>query len=239
MKLIETWKAFNNTAKVVIAVLAIFVVGGFALSFVRESQAEKWRKGYEAYRDTAAAAIEFGEGQRVIADSAKAFADSIEIKVDSLERKAAILDAEARAARRQNEKLAAANDSIFEELTDGASEEEVLANANPVAKPWIEYALNLRRENASLKLEVDLLGSRVDNLEDVNAAQKLQISGLETALAAQTARADSVTLVLRNLPEPPPTEKILGIIPLPNRKTSLIVGVVVGAVGGYKIAKDM
>jgi hypothetical protein len=231
MKILEIWKAFNSTAKLVIIVLAAVLIGSFLLSFAAENRMNEWRDNYDAYRDSAEVALEWGEGQAELADSALAVADSSKLVADSLTSVIGDKDEEIADMREEREATAAVNDSTFEELTGGeANVEVVVADNAPVSEPWIRLSFGLADENRLLSTEIKQLDLQIQDYEDRDSTRLTTIVSLESAVFFQKTRADSLQVIVLNIPEPPPQEKIFGIIPLPSRKMSLIVGGVLGVV---------
>lgn len=238
MKVLEIWKAFNSTAKIVILILIAILAGSFVLSFMRESEIDRWREEYEIYRDSAQAAVEWGQAQALLADSALQFADSTNAIADSLTHEYNVLKGQLDAINQYNEDIADQNDSLFVEVTEGATTvEEALENTPEITHPWVELAFSLYQENSGLKEEIGLWKLQIDNLERRDVERVKTIVALENAVFFQTERADSLESVILNMPEGPPSEKLFGIIPLPSRKTSLIVGAIIGAFGTYTIVK--
>jgi len=231
MKVLEIWKAFNKTAKISIIVLGLLFVGSFAMAFIKEGQIDRWRKGYEAYRDTAQAAVEWGRLQALRADSAVQVSDSSKAVADELREENKAIKRRTEEAERRSRRLAAANDSLFAEVSEGATTvEEAVENTPEEAHPWVRLSFSLYEENDALKEEIELWKMQVDNLEGENTALRQSIVSLESAVVFQEERADSLETIIVNLPEGPPSEKLLGIIPLPSRKASLIVGFIGGVV---------
>jgi len=231
MKVLQIWSAFSSLAKLVIIGLVALLIGSFVLSFSKESALDRWKEGYEAYRDSAIAAVEWGREQELKADSALAFADSANAVADSLKQANEVIQAQTRAAARRNRQLAAKNDSLFAEVSSGAANvEEAVANTPEVIHPWVRLAFSLYEENSSLKQEIDLWKLQVDNFERRDTVRVETILALEDAVIFQTERADSLEAIILALPEGPSSEKLFGLIPLPSRKMSFIVGTTVGVI---------
>lgn len=231
MKLLTIWQEFNKTAKTVIIILAVVLIGSFVLSFAQESKIDRWREAYEEFQDSAQAVLEFADSVEALADSAMAVADSAKQVADSVTQEIEIVNAQAAAARRQNRVLEARNDSIFDEITEGVEDvEEAVAAAPEPAKPWVRLSFSLRNENLELRNEVDLLHMQINNFEIRDNARLGTIAALEATVIFQKERADSLEAIVLAIPDAPPREKLLGIIPLPSRKTSFVVGAVVGVV---------
>jgi hypothetical protein len=231
MKLLEIWKAFNSTAKLVIVVLAVVLIGSFLLSFAAENKMSEWRDRYNDFREEAQVTLEWGEGQAELADSALAVADSSKLISDSLTTVIGDKDEEIADMRAERIAVAVTNDSTFEELTGGeANVEVVVADNAPVSEPWIRLSYGLANENMLLNTEIKQLDLQIQNYELRDSTRLTTIVSLESAVFFQKTRADSLQVIVLNIPEPPPQEKIFGLIPLPSRKVSLIVGGVLGVV---------
>ena len=123
-----------------------------------------------------------------------------------------------------------ANSSTFETLTDGKPVEEVIENEHPAAEPWIGLSFSLRAENLFLRSEIDSLERQRTALNNLVQTKNDELANVRSSLLFQTARADSLNTIVIAIPSAPPKEKFL-FFNLPSRKTSFIVGTIVGVVG--------
>lgn len=231
MKGLEIWKNFNQSAKLIVIVLVGLLAATAAYSFFQDNAMDRWREGYEAYRDSAQAALEWGREQAAKADSALMEKDSVKAVVDSLATENEVIRARTNAINRRNRRLAEQNDSLFSEVAAGATTvEEALANTPEVTHPWVNLAFSLYQENSGLKDEIDQWKLQVNNLELQNSGLNDALVLAENAVVFQKERADSLDAILVALPEGPPKETFLGFIPLPSRKASLVIGFIGGVV---------
>ena len=229
-KTLQFWNNFNKTAKLALIVLAGFLAMSLYHSFTSESKLDGWRTDFEEFREEAAVTVALADSLQQLADSAVSVADSANLRADSLtievqERDSRITELESR-----TEEIEIANDSTFSALTQGRDEETVVYEEHPAAEPWIRLTFSLRKENSLLTQQNDLFRQQSTDFERRDAARVRTIMALRTGLNFQEARADSLQQIVINIPKGPPTKKLFGIIPLPSRQTSFIVGTIVGVV---------
>ena len=85
--------------------------------------------------------------------------------------------------------------------------------------------------------ENKLMGIQIRDLELRDVTRLGTITSLQTSLRIETQRADTLQAIVLQIPMAPPSDKIFGIISLPSRKTSFVVGTIVGAVGSILLDK--
>ncbi len=230
MKLMEVWSNFNKTAKLLLVVVGIALVVSLIHSLTAESKAERWRDDYEAWRDTAEVRAEQADSLRELADSAEMVANTSQAAADSIRgeiqtRDRIILDMQA-----ESDSVREVNDSTFDELVDGRPEEEVVTASSDETKPWVRLTFDLREEIWQLASQVKVFEIQVDDYRTAARKDSTTIGSLRASLFFQTARADTLERSVITIPPAPPRERLLGIIPLPSRKTSFLVGLGVGIV---------
>ncbi len=199
-------------------------------SFTSESKLDKWRTDFAEFREEAAVTVKLADSLQQLANVAVAVADSANERADRLtievqERGERITELEAR-----TEEIEVANDSTFVALMQGRDEETVVREEHPVAAPWIRLTFSLRKENSLLTQQIVEFRQQVKDFEKRDSARLTTIMAWETGFNLQQARADSLQRIVINIPKGPPKEKLFGIIPLPSRQTSFIVGTIVGVV---------
>lgn len=229
-KALQFWNNFNKTAKLVLIVLAGFLVMSLYHSFTRESKLDKWRTDFKEFREEAAVTVVLADSLQQLADSAVAVADSANLRADSLTVEVQERDDRITELMVITEEIEVANDSTFATLTQGRDEETVVYEEHPVAEPWIRLTFSLREENSLLTRQNDLFRSQTIDFDRRDAARLTTIMALRTGFNFQKTRADSLQEVVINIPKGPPKEKLFGIIPLPSRQTSFIIGTIVGVV---------
>ncbi|HUU88116.1 MAG TPA: hypothetical protein VMX17_10235 [Candidatus Glassbacteria bacterium] len=229
MKLLNIWNQFNQSAKIVLSVLALLLILSVVHSFSSERKIDQWRQDYEEFRQSAEVTTQVAESLRTLADSALAeanFSDLMSAYLsDMIDRQKAEIDS----IKKMKDSIVVRNDSTFENLTGGETNvENVVSSEPPQAEPWIRLSFSFWEQIAIMQEETELLGNQIDSLVVRDSLRLRTISLLQTSLSLQTQRGDSLQTIVLKIPPAPPTEKFLGIISLPSRKTSLIIG----AVGG-------
>lgn len=230
MKITSIWQNFNATAKLLLTIGAIALALSLWHSFTSESAIDRWKDGYNSWKDSAEVRKTQADSLQLLADNALVIADSAAARADSVTIEIQHRDERITELELETEIIAVSNDSTFDALTDGRPENEVVADNLPVVAPWIHLTFSLREENSALNQRIKLLGSQVIDFKRRDVDRLTTIMSLRTAVKLQTARADSLDVIVIGIPPAPPTEKFLGIIPLPSRKTSLIIGTVLGVV---------
>jgi hypothetical protein len=229
-KALQFWNNFNKTAKLVLIVLGGFLAMSLYHSFTSESKLDTWRTDFKEFREEAAVTIQLADSLQQLADVAVAVADSATERADSLVGEVRGRDLLISDLRDRTKEIEVANDSTFATLTQGRDEETVVREEHPVAVPWIRLTFSLRKENSLLSKQIDVFRVQRTSFEELDATRLTTIMAWETGFNLQRARADSLQQIVINIPDAPPTEKLFGIIPLPSRQTSFIVGAVVGVV---------
>lgn len=206
LNFLQVWQELTRSAKLIIAVLLLVAVAASYKSCTTQSSLDKFRKEYNQYKDTVAITLRH-------ADSLKAQA-----RKDSIAAEAAL--ARADSLRKKNAQLSVVNQQLHQRNDSLANVVLADTTLSPAARTLIT---NLRVENDSLRSQIVLFHVQ-DSLQIVATAK------LKDALANQTHRADSLDLRLRNLPQTPKSDKILGFIPMPSRTVVFVAGTVTGLV---------
>lgn len=206
LNFLQVWQDLNQSAKIIIAILMIVAIGGVYKSCTTQSSLDKFRKQYESYKDTVAITLQH-------ADSLKAKA-----RQDSLAAEAALAHADS--LRKRNAQLSAVNQQLHQRNDSLAN---VVLSDTTLSSAARTLITGLRTENDSLRSQI-VLFNRQDSLQIIATAK------LKDALADQTHRADSLENRLRNLPQTPRSDKLLGFIPMPSRTVVFIAGAITGFV---------
>lgn len=227
-KAFRIWTNFNKSARILLIFLGILLAGSFYRGCASDSAADRWRTQYEEFRDRAEAVSTIADSLQGVADSALASANAADAlaqeKINQIEQQQKeISDLQGRIDISETQ-----NDAVFTELTHEQDVETVVDEFPPAAEVWIRFSFNLREENILLKRQIEAFKVQIIGFRDLDLTRQAESSDLRTALANQTARADSLQLVILSIPPAPPKEKFLGIIPLPSRKTSLYIGAGLG-----------
>jgi len=98
-----------------------------------------------------------------------------------------------------------------------------------VPEPVVAYIDGLEEENTALKQNVSAANQLIATLQ-------IQNDLFQTSLTLETSRADSLAVIVANIPEPPKNpNKVLGFIPKPSRTQTFIVGTIVGGIAAWKL----
>jgi len=237
MKVLDIWNQFNKSAKMALSILALFLIVSLAHSFSSEGKLGQWRQDYEDFQQTAEQTTQFADSLQLVVDSAQLVVDSM--IMHSFLMSEILLDRNIQIERLRTTRveIEVRNDSTFETLTGGKSEEEVVSSEPPQAEPWIRLSFSYWEQIDILMRENELLGSQITDLELRDVIRLGTITSLQTSLRSETRRADTLQTIVFQIPEAPPSEKILGFIPLPSRKTSFIVGAIAGVAGSFALNK--
>jgi hypothetical protein len=232
MKGLETWQAFNKSAKIAVVVLFAFLAASLVRSCGLESDVDKWRDDFNEFRTTAQA------DARTLSDSLNARTDSVIAIVEVADERADSLTTEIdertdeiENLQDQVEVIIVATDSTFDALTGGAGVETVVEENVPQAEPWIRLAYDLRDANGILITANIKFSEQVFDLEQRDVERVTAADALRAGLAFQTFRADSLEATVFSIPEGPPREVLLGFIPLPSRQASFLIGGITAIVG--------
>ena len=245
MKALQFWNNFNKTAQILITVLVVAVGASLWKGCSSESEIDRWRKDFNEFRETAQESAQtLSDSLQAITDSAIAVAETARGDADSLTVEILARDTiiqelsdttAAIAARRDSAETE--NDAEFQRLTDGEDEKTVVEQSASVAVPWIRLTFRLREENDLFAQEVTSLGRSIDkfkrtviDLETRDRKRLIEINSWQFTAQTQQTRADSLQTIVMSIPEGPPREKFL-FFNLPSRKTSFIVGGILGVVG--------
>ena len=221
---------FNKSAKIILTFLAVLLAGSVFRSCASESKLDQWRTDFEDFRNTAQSdATALSDSLRAITDSAIAVAEHASIEANELTDRLGNRDSIIQAIQSRREEFEVKNDSTFNELTEGQNVDDVVAQEHPTAEPWIRLTFSLISEVDMLREQVDLFEYQTFLFEQRDVARQTEIRSLRAGLTFQTARGDSLEVIVFNIPGPPPKERFL-LIPLPSRKTSFLAGGIVGTV---------
>lgn len=235
MKLVEMWKNFNQSAKILLIVAALAVAASLYYSFTTESAMDKWRTGFDAWKDSAAVRLVQADSLKQLSDSSLAVADEANARAEVLTGEIVERDKRIDELEEETRISTEATDSTFDAMTGGQSESVVVA-ANPAsAEAWIRLTFRLRETNSLILRRIVLFEVQVHDFEQRDEERLSTIIALRSSLTFQTARADSLEVTVKSIPDAPPTEKFLGLIPLPSRKTSLLVGIGLGLVAAFAV----
>lgn len=245
MKGLEMWRAFNKSAKIVVTVLLVFLALSVARSCSSESEIDRWRNYYNDFRENAQTSAQtLSDSLQAITDSAIAVAEEAHGDADSLTTEIAERDTVIQELQEATEVIAIRRDSAetenaaeFKRLTDGEDKATVVEQSSPAAEPWIRLTFRLREENslfaqeaASLRASIAQFERTVVDFEERDRNRLVEINSWQFTAQTQQSRADSLHTIVLNIPQGPPKEKFL-FFSLPSRKTSFIVGTVVGVIG--------
>ena len=227
----NVWSNFNKSAQILITVLVVVLGGSLWHSCSSESAIDRWRKDFTEFRETAqTSAQELADSLNALTDSAIVVAEAAGIEADRLSGVIEDRDFTIKELQTKTEEVEVANDSTFDELTDGKDVDQVVEENVPQAEQWIRFTFNLRDETSLLRQQNVLFGQQIVSFEQRDIARITEITSLRAGLTFQTVRADSLHVIVLNIPEGPPKEKFL-FFNLPSRKTSFIVGSIVGVIG--------
>lgn len=235
MKLVKMWENFNKSAKILLIVAALAVAVSLYFSFTQESALDKWRTGFEAWKDSAAVTLIRADSLKQLSDSSLAVANEANARADTLTGEIKERDKRIEELEEETRISTAATDSTFDALTGGLPETAVVA-ANPSsAEAWIRLTFSLRETNSLLLRRIVLFEVQVHDFEQLDEERLTTIIALRSSLNFQTARADALEVTVKSAPSSPPKERFLGFIPLPSRKTSLLVGIGLGLVTAFAV----
>lgn len=230
MKSQTFWTNMNRTIKLLMWVAVIVVAISLYFSFVKGKEAEEWKDRYNDFRERAALVSARADSLEREAVLQKQRADEFAARVIELEKQNETLSAEVARLKELLKPISDQNDITFQELTQNQPVEVVVKKYNPQAEPWIRLSYSLHHENSLLDQTVNVLERQVNVKDDQLRLKQLETEALNRSLTFQTERADALQKIVDAIPPPPPDEKLLGIIPLPNRKTSMLIGAVGGVV---------
>ena len=232
------WKNFNQSAKIAITVLLAFLVLSAARSCNSENEIDRWRTKYNNFRETAQSDAE------ILSDSLNARTDSViavvktaDERADSLTTEIAERNDEIEDLHTRTEEIAVANDSTFAALTQGNDVEAVVDENIPQAEHWIRLVYG-QQDQIGLLIQSNIkFSEQVWDLEQREVERVTAADALRAGMVFQTQRADSLQIIVLNIPEGPPKESLLWIIPLPSRQTSFILGGITTIVGYFAFDK--
>ena len=232
MKGLETWQAFNKSAKIVVVVLVAFLASSLVRSCGLTSDIDQWRSDFNDFRETAQAdAVILSDSLNARTDSVLAVVEVADERADSLTFEIAERNDEIENLQTRTEVIAVANDSTFDALTQGNDVETVVAANIPQVKPWIRLAFG-QRDQIGLVLRQNIVFSeQIFALEERDVERVTAADALRAGLMFQTERADSLQIIVFSIPEGPPREVLLGFIPLPSRQASFLIGGITAIVG--------
>jgi len=225
------WSNFNKSAQIAIVVLVVVLGGSLWKGCSSESEIDRWRKDFAEFRETAQVnAQQLADSLNALTDSAIVVAEAAAVEADSLSGVIEDRDGTIEELQTIAEEVEVANDSTFDELTGGEGVEHVVEENVPQAAPWIRLTFSLRSENSTLRQLNGEFRQQVLDFERRDVTRLTEIGSLRAGLSFQTTRADSLHVIVLSIPEGPPREKFL-FFNLPSRKTSFIVGSIVGVIG--------
>lgn len=232
MKGLETWQAFNKSAKIAVVVLFAFLAASLVRSCGLESDVDRWRDDFNEFRATAQAdAATLSDSLNARTDSVIAVVEIADERSDSLTLEIADRNDEIESLQVRTEVIAVANDSTFDALSAGQDVETVVEENVPQAEPWIRLAFGQRDQMGLLIRQNIVFSEQIFALEQRDVERVTAADALRAGLVFQTQRADSLHVIVLSIPTGPPKERLLGFIPLPSRQTSFIIGGITAIVG--------
>lgn len=206
LNFLQVWQELNRTTKLVVVVLLLVAVAASYKSCTSQSTLDKFRKEYNQYKDTVAVTLHNAELLKIQARKDSLAAEAAVARADSLRKRITQLNSVNQQLHHQNDSLATV---VLSDTT-----------LSPEARTLIT---NLQTENTGLRNQIALYAAQ-------DSANILAIGNFKLALAAQTARGDSLEKRLNALPQTPKSDKLLGFIPLPSRTVVFFVGTATGLV---------
>lgn len=236
MGLQSYWRNANTSLKLILIILVIALAYSIYHSFTTESKLDEWRDRYAEFQDSVSVILDRSDSLENLAIISLTEADSFRYLAQQSELDAQHLKLRIQKLLIELAPLSDANDSTFMDLTQERPMDEVIEREHPRSAPWIRLSFELKSETILLYDANALLSAEVFELEESMTLAKAESLSLRSSLARQTQRADELYTQLMAVPDAPPTEKLLGFIPLPSRKSSFLFGAIAGVTTTVVIA---
>lgn len=178
------------------------------------TSASEWQDRYNEFRREAERVSQVADSLSNEADRYKSIADSISSEADEISKRLEDQRRESVALREENKEL---TDKVLQQLDSLPSE---------VADQFVVLINRLNEEIEGNLREIAFLHERDD-------LRLLEIESLRQSLSLQTSRADSLQMVVDNIPPPQEPRKLLGFLTISRTNAALagtVVGVVIGAI---------
>lgn len=211
-------KAVLQLLKDNLHLLPLLLLCGFLSSYVtsifKQDEMDIYIQQYNEFKQEAEKTQQFADSLASLVEGykeeIKELNDSIIVQVSKLN------DAETRVAD-----LGRRTANLREQLNDSLM--------SHVPEPVVAYIDGLEEENTALKQNVSAANQLIATLQT-------QSDLFQTSLTLETTRADSLAVIVANIPEPPKNpNKVLGFLPKPTRTQTFILGAVVGGVAAWKL----
>jgi len=195
-------------------VLLCGFLSSYVTSMFKQDEMDIYIQQYNEFKQEAEKTQQFADSLASLVEGykeeIKELNDSIIVQVSKLN------DAETRVAD-----LGRRTANLREQLNDSLM--------SHVPEPVVAYIDGLEEENTALKQNVSAANQLIATLQ-------IQNDLFQTSLTLETSRADSLAVIVANIPEPPKNpNKVLGFIPKPSRTQTFIVGTIVGGIAAWKL----
>lgn len=215
-------KAFVSTNPIEVAigiclVIAALAVGNYVGAWGKQTEIDEYKEQVEQFE------------QRV--EEVVAFSDSLQRQQDELTDSLTELETQKTEAEQNADRFRAANDRLNRRL-DSLRTTITDVDLDSIPPPVVEYI-------SLLEIRVDTLEAEVTALRGALDVSNSQILVWESKFDLEQQRADSLQVVINTFPtDVPDPDRLFGIITLPSRTTSFLVGGTLGIIGGITLASN-
>ena len=209
-----TLQILKDNLHLVPLVLMCVFLSSYVTSMFNQDEMDIYIQQYNEFKQEAEKTQQFADSLASLVEGykeeIKELNDSIIVQVSKLN------DAETRVAD-----LGRRTANLREQLNDSLM--------SHVPEPVVAYIDGLEEENTALKQNVSAANQLIATLQTQNDL-------FQTSLTLETTRADSLAIIVANIPEPPKNpNKVWGFIPKPTRTQTFILGALVGGVATWKL----
>lgn len=207
------WKSGKSIIPGILSILVILLVvaaaafGGYRYGV---SIGDEWQQRYVEFEREARVGMAFADSLQAELEGWMAFSDSISEVSQQQSRELAEIRQRAANLRQENQRL-------FEEVT----QQELPVDCDPV------FVLVDR-----LNEEIQQNLAEIAFLYERDEMRQVEIQTLRRSLDIQTERADSLAVIVANIPEAQGQRELPGFLSGINRRTSILIGVISGLVIG-------
>jgi chaperonin cofactor prefoldin len=215
-------KAFVSTNPIEVAigiclVIAALTVGNYVGSWGKQTEIDEYKEQVEQFEQRVQTVTEFSE---LLQEQQIELTDSI----TQLETQKIQAQQSADRFRSANTRLTQRLDSLRSTIGD--------INLDSIPEPVVQY-INV------LEIQIDTLQAEVTALRGALNVSNSQILVWESKFDLEQQRADSLQVVINTFPtNVPDPDRLFGIIKLPSRTSSFLVGGALGVIGGITFASN-
>ncbi|MEK9767359.1 MAG: hypothetical protein VW683_00445 [Betaproteobacteria bacterium] len=198
-------------------VLVALVFGNYIGSFGKQTEIDEYKEQVRQFEERVEEVVAFS-------DSLQRQQEQLSDSINDLEEQKIEAQQDADRFRSANYRLIQRADSLRDTIRE--------INLDSIPEPVVQYI-------SVLETRVDTLEAEITSLRGALDVSNSQLLVWESKFDLEQQRADSLQVVINTFPtDVPDPDRLFGIIRLPSRTSSFVVGTALGVIGGITLASN-